>query len=168
MASLIKMRIEIDGSWVGHTDRRYSRWEGAITADHPVAALTLMKVNSQITWARSRRTGLNSLPISLLIGQHDEGAYVSFGVGDSGTSWRAQLHGIPQDLVIKREGETGKPLWLIELAGDPTISLGCFVVAHSQTKSARNKLWHLRPEVLTEEETWTVALSRGRTGQIAL
>jgi hypothetical protein len=164
MAPLIKTCIEMAGSWIDHSDRRYLRWEGTITADQPITALRLMKVNSRVEWARYNRTGLNSLPIGFLIGKHDEGTTVSF---DGLQRW-VRLDVNLDDIQIEREGETGKPLWLIEFASEPTISLGCFVVAHSQTNSARNKLWHLRQEVLAEEEAWTAALSRGRTGGIAL
>jgi len=128
----------------------------------------------KIEWASSNRVEIPSLPIGLALFKYDE-----FG-RDVAVSWRvgAKSDGIIQTRTMVASPTyrptlpetslraTGTPIEFAVVDGQPSISLCMLFLARSDTRSARNGLWHVRADLADAiPEPWKSVLTRRRTGE---
>ncbi len=177
MTALRQIPVRMAGDWqpvayVGH------EWQGTATADEPITALALIRTESETQWSRVGHAGTGelSLKLSLRPGVQETRHYVyiwltvqpSGVLGGSGMAHlqaRARLTSTAPFLFALDHITTGVASWFAHPSAAEDVRLGALFVAEADTRSARNKLWHLRKGIVGPDETLTAALAYGRTGK---
>jgi hypothetical protein len=169
MSSSITARIA--GSW---QRLRYWDWNGKISADEAIVAVSLMRVGSHLEWARSEKELTSELDVRLLLGWHDSGGrdvQVSFFVGDHGPRWRTTLADAdsPPKTLEDATIPLGRLFTFCEPFGVPQIDLFGLVLLREQVTGARNGLWHLKDSLRAGlPDIWQKILCYGRAGSATL
>jgi hypothetical protein len=145
-----------------------SRWNGTVSAEEPIVALSFLRHRDQVYWARSRKAEAAELPLSLLLTAEHQGAmsyfYVTWSIGHGQSQLRFDgdvPSGLPSsvdtDIVL------GEPFRFIDIG--PDVSLFGLVLLRVQVKGRRNHLWGLRDEYLGGlSDAWREIMAHGRTG----
>lgn len=173
MPRLTETAFSVAGEWSGPSASRPRDpwvWDGAIVADQPITALSILSRGSDISWGRARRVGTCRLPAKLRIGtEPGRGQYVNWAIGsfDEGSRRAWFSLDVPLgSLTFWSGGVTGVLSWLLDLGGEPRIRVGGILVAEIDTRGGRNGIWHLADGLEAEDEVWTQALRRSGTGKV--
>ena len=178
MTALRRIPVQLRGDWqpVGYVGR--VDWHGTAVADEPLTALALCRSPTATQWARAGRSGATKLAVKLSVrptgsdSRHDVAiglAIQPVGRGDSSGEARLQtllrLSSTAPFMFSLDHCATGEETWFARVWSDEEVRLGAFFVAESDTRSARNHLWHLRKGLNGPNERLTEALAYGRTGE---
>jgi hypothetical protein len=178
MTLLRRVPVRIAGayqpvSYVGHID-----WKGTATADEPITALAMVRAASGTHWSRAGHHGVTELDIelrvrprrtelrkevtmTLLVCPVSGGHYRD---GSAHVDIEVQLTSTAPFIFFLNQHETGAPTWFAHAWSKEEERFGALFVAESDTRSARNHLWHLRDGIEGPDATTTVTLMRGRSG----
>lgn len=145
-----------------------SSWNGTVSAEEPIVALSFLRHKDRVYWARSRKVEATELPISLLLATEHQGGmscfYITWSIGQGQSQLR--LDGdAPSDLrgSVDRDIVLGEPFRFIDVG--PDVSLFGLVLLRAQVKGRRNHLWGLRDEYLSGlSVAWCEIMAHGRTG----
>jgi hypothetical protein len=171
--------VHIEGAWrpvayVGHV-----LWEGVATAEEPITALALGRDPSTLSFARAGRSDTLALHLRLAVSpdepsesRHHVRVHLSIGPqgssDGSGTailSLSLRLTSAAPFMFSLNHHRAGAPAWFARAWSAERTEFGALFVAVADTRSARNRLWHLRDGV-EAPDLFAAALARGRSGSI--
>ena len=167
LEGLTPLGVTVEGAWLAPPRRD---WQGRATAAGPYVAINFVSAGAQITWTRSSDRN-SDMGVRLMLGAYDAAGLdvqVNFGVGSSacvarcGVPSRTYLPQIPP----RREFRCGKVEHFVLLGGTPPVNVSVLLIARQDVKSARNRLWHLWPELAARVRDPQIRqmLTYGRTG----
>jgi hypothetical protein len=179
MAQLRRIPVVISGDWQPVAYVGEVRWAGSATADEPIAALALSRTSTSVEWARAGRSQTNSFDLWLSIRsaeapQDPKAVLITFSIQPSGARQGEGLAILQLQSSLTSDApfmfgldhiETGVPSWLVRIRTFDKGTVGALFVAASDTRSARNHLWHLREGVVSPDG-FAEALAYGRSGKI--
>jgi hypothetical protein len=157
----------LEGTW---EKKRNWDWNGTITAEKPIVAVSLLRVGNRIEWSKSEKKPTEKLDIRFLLGIYDsdpKDVQVTFFIGGNGPRWRTLLEDAkqPPEVFSPEKIAIGKPFSFCKPFGSPAIELFGLIILREQVIGARNGLWHIKEiyrESLSEE--WLRVLTFGRAG----
>lgn len=167
---LKRSRVSMSGAWAPEKIRR---WKGLVKADELIVAVAFVLREGRTSWSKSQPARGPELEVDLLLGHHDAGGLdvqVNFSAGSGQVISRCLLESVEfrPDLFTDRLKATGSVVQLGGPFGSPEITLSLLVLAASDVKVGRNRLWHLRPAVSTGlSEPYLGVLTHGRSGEYA-
>jgi len=134
--------------------------------------MTFMNAGNACECSKSER-GRGEMEIHLALFPYDKASIdvqVNFGVSRSIILGRSVLPSptyVPK-VPPRREVRAGRVEPFALLEGTPSIELSFLFIAREDVKSARNGLWHLRPELAARVENPQLrrVLTYGRTGRL--
>lgn len=145
-----------------------SRWNGTVSAEEPIVALSFLRHRDRVSWARSRKVEATELPLSLLLTTELQGGmsyfYVTWSIGHGQVQLRFDGD-VPSDLLSSVDTDIvlGEPFRFIDIG--PDISLFGLVLLRAQVKGRRKHLWGLRDEYVGGlSGAWREIMAHGRTG----
>jgi hypothetical protein len=146
-----------------------SRWNGTVSAEEPIVALSFLRHRDRVYWARSPKVEAAELPLCLLLTTEHQGSmscfYVTWSIGQGGQC-QLRLDGdAPSDLrgSVDRDIVLGEPFRFIDVG--PDVSLFGLILPRAQVKGRRKRLWGLRDEYLSGlSVAWCEIMAHGRTG----
>jgi len=172
--------LRITGDWqpvayVGHLE-----WLGVASAEEPIAALALVRNRNGTNWARVGRSHGNALSITLRIrpDEANESRYAvcislsmqaadsRHGQGRAAVETHLRLTSTAPFIVTTEHLQTGEPAWFAQAWAAEETRFGALFLAESDTRSARNHLWHLRTGIDAPDEL-ADALVYGRAGSLS-
>ena len=161
----------VEGSWIRHCPWD---WNGKVSADKPIVALSFMRVGSVVEWARSEKGPKTELKVRLFLGHFDSqgrDVQASFSIGENGPRTRTLLSTLDSPPQTPKTFSTplGRVFSFCKPFGEPQVELFGLVLLREQVTGARNGLWHLKArycEPLTEP--FASAFSYGRSGTFRL
>jgi len=153
--------IGISGDWqpvafVGHLD-----WTGTVSGDEPITALALARDVGGTHWSRAGRTGSSSLIVRLRVrpvDSVDDRHEVEIGLtvqpagpkdGSGMALWTSicRLTSTAPFSFSLNHHHTGNVTWFADAQVDTGMRLGAKFVCETDTRSARNHVWHLHQGV---------------------
>jgi hypothetical protein len=171
--------VRIEGEWqpVAYVGR--ACWEGLATADEPITALALCRTPSLVRFARAGRSDAVALRVRLSVSpdepsesRYDVVVHLSVqppgrtdGTGMALVHAPLRLSSTAPFMFSMDHHQTGAPAWFARAHAAERTDFGALFVASSDTRSARNHLWHLRPGIEGPDEPLTAALAHGRAGE---
>lgn len=180
MTALRRIPVRISGayqpvSYVGHAD-----WKGTATADEPITALVLLHGPAGMQWARLGHEGVTSLDIEFRVrpraGEFRKEVVITLAMNPTGGApftggsghidMSVNLTSTAPFIFFLNHHMTGEPTWFAHAWSTEEERFGALFVAEADTKSARNHLWHLRPEIEGPDAAMTAALTYGRSGTL--
>jgi hypothetical protein len=158
--------VTIEGVW---EKKRLWDWNGTITANEPIVAISFLRVGNRVEWARSKKDLTTKLDVRLFLGIFDSDprdVSVGFSIGLNGPRWRTLLDDSNQPPEIsQRNIAVGKPFVFCKPFGNPAIELFGLIILRDHVTGARNGVWHIKRiyrESLPKE--WLHILAFGRAG----
>ncbi|HTA28908.1 MAG TPA: hypothetical protein VK731_00410 [Candidatus Cybelea sp.] len=161
----------LTGSW---KRLRYWDWNGTISANEPIVAISFLQVGTQLAWVRSGKGPKTSLETRLLLAfdaLDKANVAVSFGIDETALRRWTLLEDADKPPQPPKQCSVpiGRIFPFCHPFGNPQISLFGLVLLRNQALGARNNVWHLKPEYCAKlPGTWARILSYGRSGSITL
>lgn len=145
-----------------------SRWNGSVSAEEPIVALSFLRHRDRVYWARSPKVEATELPLCLLLTTEHQGSMSCFYVTWSIWQGQRQLRlegdapsGLPGS--VDRDIVLGEPFRFIDVG--PDVSLFGLVLFRAHVKGRRKGLWGIRDEYHSGlSVAWREIMAHGRTG----
>ena len=163
--------VAISGEWLRARTRD---WRGEVRAEEPIVAVSFCIRGRDVSWCKSDPAD-HSHPIRLLLAHYDSGGrdvQVNFSVGETDGSVRTRtlLPSAAYRPAIRPSHSAGTstlvPYATVE--GSHPVQVLVLFLASSDVKLGRNRLWHLRTNLLDSvPAVFRTVLARGRAGELA-
>lgn len=171
LQGLTPLTLTVEGQWLPLPKRD---WRGRSTSTAPVLAMSFVTSEGDCQWSKSARKEAE-IEVRVLLGHYYASGLdvqVNFGVGRSGSRSRCLVSSPTYVPVIaqRREFPCGTITSFATVDGKPAVELSVLFIARQDVKSARNGLWHLRPELaalVTDPQLHRI-LTYGRVGHFLL
>ena len=161
--------VSVKGQWSPGLNRD---WHGLASAPEPFVALVFLCAPRGCKWAKSQR---GELPreVRLALIPYDESGkdvQVNFSVGGGYAVGRSEVPSATYRPVISVEQtfQSGVIQKFTQVVGEPYLDLLILFLASRDVHSARNRLWHLRPELAESISSDSIRhmMTYGRTGHL--
>ncbi len=169
LEALTPMTVTINGDWLPLPNRV---WRGRATAPAPFVTMMFISSGGVILWTKSQRMECEG-EVRLLLGNYDADlldVQVNFDMEGSATVGRCVVSSpnyLPE-VVPRQEFRCGGIETFTKIDGVPAVDVSILFIAKIDAKSARNRLWHLRPDLASTigNPQFRRMLTYGRTGQL--
>jgi hypothetical protein len=169
LAKITPLLISVEGQWSPALDRD---WRGLANAPEPFVALVFLCVRGACKWIKSQKgEATRELRLSLI--PYDESGkdvQVNFSVGRGYALGRLEVPSAAYQPEISGEQtfQSGVVQKFTQVVGDPSLDLLILFLARRDVHSARNGLWHLRPEIAESINSDSIRnmMTYGRTGNL--
>jgi hypothetical protein len=161
--------ISVEGQWPPGLNRH---WQGWAIAPEPFVALVFLCAPGACKWIKSQR-GETTREVRLTLCPYDEvekDVQVNFSVGGGYALGRSQVPSAEYRPEISGQQmfQSGVIQKFTQVVGDPYVDLLILFLARRDVHSARNGLWHLRPEIAESISSDSIRhmMTYGRTGHL--
>ena len=164
-----RLLISVGGQWSPGLNRD---WQGWAIAPEPFVAVVFLCDPRVCKWIKSHR-GEATREVRLALLPYDEpgkNVQVNFSVGRGYALGRSEVPSATYRPVIsvQQTFQSGVIQKVTQIVGDPYVDLLVLFLARRDVHSARNGLWHLRPEIAESISSDSIRhmMTYGRTGKL--
>lgn len=168
LTTVSRIDVSIQGSWTG---REHRDWRGTAASSEPCVAVSFLRSEGHVEWCQSQRAIENTICLRLALFPYDASnldVQVNFSIGGGGRRWRSLLPdckyrpAIPQSFTVR----TGDVFVFATIEGKPRMDLLGLFLVRRDVKSARNGVWHIRPDLIEGAgQPMRQILLHGRAGE---
>jgi len=173
LSSLSKIKLDLSGNWkilsnVG------KEWQGVITSEQPVVAITFMQVGNHVKWVKSERNNSEQLSVRFSFvkdNPNDKNMQMNYVVGDSADRCWTEVSSENYLSVLSNKNtfNTGEIRLLLVVDGSPKIELFSLFIQCGEIKIGRKGLWRLKDSIGESlVNPMKDILMCGRTGELNL
>lgn len=171
LPSLARLPVRIAGGWIGDGFQpgAICTWRGSAAAETPLVAAIVVEHFGAIGWSRSRRVQSDALDIALTVyipDRADWRPWVNLEAGGASLLWQAPWPGgTGLDLLLGGEIETGQIVaWAATTGRDDVARFGLLLLARSDVRFKRKRIWRVRADLEPTSETLELVLRGPRWG----
>lgn len=171
LPSLTRLPVQIAGGWIddGFRPGAICTWRGSAAAEQALVAAMVVEHFGAIGWSRSRRAPPDALDIALTVYAPDRAdwrPWVNLEAGGASLLWQAPWPGgLGLDLLLGGDLESGHVVsWATTTGREDTARFGLLLLARSDVRFGRKRIWRLRPGIEPMTEVLDLVLRGPRWG----
>ena len=176
LPGLTRFAGRLEGAW--HSERetatyRQREWRGVLRADVPFVAVALALSESGLAWCRARWPAASERDVRLtcsVYGPSRRHFNAHFSIADAMVQTFCEIEKTEDGAVEIAVGTLkGGEMQTVARTKDARVSLGFWVIAAADARSARNHTWHLRGVDAENSDSMAARIFGGRrNGSVSL
>jgi len=169
LRGLTRFAVGLEGAWASERETatyRQREWRGVLRADEPFVAVALASIEGGLAWCRTRWPAASEHEVRVtcsVYGPARRHFNAHFSIADAMVQTFCEIAKAEDGAVEIGAGVLqGGEVQTVARTVDARVSLGVWLIAAADARSARNHTWHLRGAAPEDPESVAGRIFGGR------